>query len=58
MQEAEASPEVGVVLGRVLTHALLGHCFSAHPLPEESFFLDFIMDHVGSENFTVEGKDS
>uniref|UniRef100_A0A8C7Z2C5 Zinc transporter ZIP4 n=1 Tax=Oryzias sinensis TaxID=183150 RepID=A0A8C7Z2C5_9TELE len=63
MQEAEAAAEprrqeVGVVLGRVLAHALLGHCFSAHPLPEESFFLDFIMDHVGSENFTVEALEN
>ncbi|XP_015248238.1 PREDICTED: zinc transporter ZIP4-like [Cyprinodon variegatus] len=44
--------EVGAVLGRVLYHALLGHCFG-QPLPEESFFLDFVMTQLGSENFTV-----
>uniref|UniRef100_A0A3Q2DNY4 Zinc transporter ZIP4 n=1 Tax=Cyprinodon variegatus TaxID=28743 RepID=A0A3Q2DNY4_CYPVA len=43
--------EVGAVLGRVLYHALLGHCFG-QPLPEESFFLDFVMTQLGSENFT------
>uniref|UniRef100_A0A3Q2GA75 Zinc transporter ZIP4-like n=1 Tax=Cyprinodon variegatus TaxID=28743 RepID=A0A3Q2GA75_CYPVA len=44
--------EVGAVLGRVLYHALLGHCFG-QPLPEESFFLDFVMTQLGSENFTM-----
>uniref|UniRef100_A0A3P8WC80 Zinc transporter ZIP4 n=1 Tax=Cynoglossus semilaevis TaxID=244447 RepID=A0A3P8WC80_CYNSE len=48
--------EVGAVLGRVLYHALRGHCFIGHSLPEESFFLDYIVGHVGSENFTIEGK--
>ncbi|XP_039978656.1 zinc transporter ZIP4 [Xiphias gladius] len=43
--------EVGAVLGRVLYHALQGHCFIS--LPDESFFLDYIMDRFGSENFTV-----
>ncbi|XP_016896402.1 zinc transporter ZIP4 [Cynoglossus semilaevis] len=46
--------EVGAVLGRVLYHALRGHCFIGHSLPEESFFLDYIVGHVGSENFTIE----
>ncbi|XP_054462620.1 zinc transporter ZIP4 isoform X2 [Anoplopoma fimbria] len=45
--------EVGAVLGRVLYHALQGHCFISRSLPEESFFLDYIMDRLGSENFTV-----
>lgn len=45
--------EVGAVLGRVLYHALLGQCFISRALPEESFFLDYILSHVGSENFTV-----
>lgn len=48
--------EVGAVLGRVLYHALRGHCFIGHSLPEESFFLDYIVGHVGSENFTIDGK--
>ncbi|TNN47386.1 Zinc transporter ZIP4 [Liparis tanakae] len=48
--------EVGAVLGRVLYHALQGHCFISRPLPEESFFLDYIMERLGPENFTVEGK--
>ncbi|KAM9340224.1 zinc transporter ZIP4 [Symphorus nematophorus] len=54
---ASSSPhqrlEVGAVLGRVLYHALQGRCFISRSLPEESFFLDYIMDHLGSENFTV-----
>lgn len=53
---AEQRQEVGAVLGRVLYHALQGHCFISHSLPEESFFLDFIIDRLGSENFTVGGK--
>ncbi|XP_037331030.2 zinc transporter ZIP4 [Pungitius pungitius] len=55
---SSADQELGPVLGRILYHALQGHCFIKpalrHPsLPEESFFLDFIMDHLGSTNFTV-----
>ncbi|XP_034401427.1 zinc transporter ZIP4 [Cyclopterus lumpus] len=46
--------EVGAVLGHVLYHALQGHCFISRSLPEESFFLDYIMDRLGPENFTVE----
>ncbi|XP_035476816.2 zinc transporter ZIP4 [Scophthalmus maximus] len=49
----EQRQEVGAVLGRILYHALQGHCFIGQPLPEESFFLDYIMDRLGSENFTV-----
>ncbi|XP_074468723.1 zinc transporter ZIP4 [Sebastes fasciatus] len=45
--------EVGAVLGRVLYHALLGHCFISRSLPEEIFFLDYITERLGSENFTV-----
>lgn len=52
----DQSQEVGAVLGRVLYHALQGHCFISRSLPEESFFLDYIMDHLGSENFTVGGN--
>ncbi|XP_037548800.1 zinc transporter ZIP4-like [Nematolebias whitei] len=51
---ADQSQEVGAVLGWVLYHALLGHCFSDQFLPEESFFLDYIMHQLGSENFTVQ----
>uniref|UniRef100_A0A3Q1IB32 Zinc transporter ZIP4 n=1 Tax=Anabas testudineus TaxID=64144 RepID=A0A3Q1IB32_ANATE len=35
--------EVGAVLGHTLYHALHGHCFISPSLPEESFFLDYIM---------------
>ncbi|XP_032437766.1 zinc transporter ZIP4 [Xiphophorus hellerii] len=45
--------EVGAVLGRVLYYALLGYCFSGQSLPEENFFLDYIITQLGSENFTV-----
>ncbi|KAM6974687.1 zinc transporter ZIP4 [Tautogolabrus adspersus] len=58
MMEVNASSpdpqqEIGAVLGRVLYHALLGRCFISRSLPEESFFLDYILDHLGSQNFTV-----
>ncbi|CAJ1083399.1 zinc transporter ZIP4 isoform X2 [Xyrichtys novacula] len=58
MMEVNASSpdqkqEVGAVLGLVLYHALLGRCFISRTLPEEGFFLDYILDHVGSGNFTV-----
>ncbi|XP_068603544.1 zinc transporter ZIP4 [Brachionichthys hirsutus] len=45
--------EVGAVLGRVLYHALLGRCFTERRLPNESFFLDYILQHLGSEVFNV-----
>ncbi|KAF7210977.1 zinc transporter ZIP4 [Nothobranchius furzeri] len=51
---SDEKQEVGAVLGRVLYHALLGHCFTDQSLPEESFFLDYIMHQLGSENFTVQ----
>ncbi|XP_028255748.1 zinc transporter ZIP4-like [Parambassis ranga] len=59
MEEVHASSheqgqEVGAVLAHVLYHALLGHCLIGQPLPEESFFLDYIMDWLGSENSTIE----
>lgn len=53
---ADQKQEVGAVLGRVLYHVLLGHCFNGQSLPEESFFLDYIMTRLGSENFTVHGN--
>lgn len=46
--------EVGPVLGRVLYHGLQGRCFTAESLPEQSFFLHYIMHQLGSDNFTVE----
>lgn len=52
----DQSQEVGAVLGRVLYHALRGRCFTSRSLPEESFFLDYILSRLGSENFTVGGK--
>ncbi|CAI5690894.1 unnamed protein product [Oreochromis niloticus] len=45
--------EVGAVLGYVLYHALQGHCFTDQSLPDESFFVNYIMEQLGSENFTV-----
>ncbi|KAF7664095.1 hypothetical protein LDENG_00189060 [Lucifuga dentata] len=45
--------EVGAVLGYILFHALQGHCFISHSLPEESFFLEYVMGRMGSENFTI-----
>ncbi|XP_029918812.1 zinc transporter ZIP4-like [Myripristis murdjan] len=45
--------EVGAVMGRVLYHALQGHCFINRFLPEESYFLDYIMQRIGSEDFTI-----
>uniref|UniRef100_A0AAX7V8C0 Zinc transporter ZIP4 n=1 Tax=Astatotilapia calliptera TaxID=8154 RepID=A0AAX7V8C0_ASTCA len=48
--------EVGAVLGYVLYHALQGHCFADQSLPDESFFVNYIMEQLGSENFTILGK--
>ncbi|KAE8281902.1 Zinc transporter ZIP4 Solute carrier family 39 member 4 Zrt- and Irt-like protein 4 [Larimichthys crocea] len=58
MTEANASSpgqtqEVGAVLGRILYHALQGRCFLNRALPEESFFVNYILNRLGSENFTV-----
>ncbi|CAG10811.1 unnamed protein product [Tetraodon nigroviridis] len=49
----EQNQETGAVLGRVLFHTLQGRCVASRPLPEESFFLDFLMAHLGTENFTA-----
>uniref|UniRef100_A0A8C6S5I2 Zinc transporter ZIP4 n=1 Tax=Neogobius melanostomus TaxID=47308 RepID=A0A8C6S5I2_9GOBI len=54
LTEGQEDGEVGGVLGQVLLHALKGHCFMSQTLPEESFFLDDIMERLGSDNFTVE----
>ncbi|XP_030597575.1 zinc transporter ZIP4 [Archocentrus centrarchus] len=59
MAQVNASPgdqirEVGAVLGYVLYHTLQGHCFTDQSLPEEGFFVDYIMDRLGTENFTVQ----
>ncbi|XP_051926307.1 zinc transporter ZIP4 [Hippocampus zosterae] len=48
---AEQTQASGAVLGRLLYHALRGQCFQS--LPDESFFLDYIMHRLGSENFTI-----
>ena len=48
--------ERGAVFGRVLYHALIGRCFTRHALPEEGYFLGYIMEQMGSDNFTVGGK--
>ncbi|KAM6972985.1 zinc transporter ZIP4 [Aplochiton taeniatus] len=45
--------DVGVVLGNVLYHALEGHCFNSQSMPEEGYFLDYIIDRLGSDQFTV-----
>uniref|UniRef100_A0A8C6S3P0 Zinc transporter ZIP4 n=1 Tax=Neogobius melanostomus TaxID=47308 RepID=A0A8C6S3P0_9GOBI len=52
LTEGQEDGEVGGVLGQVLLHALKGHCFMSQTLPEESFFLDDIMERLGSDNFT------
>lgn len=57
MMDVHGHQEAGAVLGYVLYHALLGDCFAVHSLPEESFFLDYIMGRLTESNyFTVEGK--
>ncbi|XP_061903625.1 zinc transporter ZIP4-like [Entelurus aequoreus] len=50
---AEQTQAAGAVLGRVLYHAVRGGCFVSSLLPEESFFLDYIIHQIGSDNFTV-----
>lgn len=54
LTEGHEEGEAVVVLGRVLVHALKGRCFTSLMLPEESFFLDDILERLGSSNFTVE----
>ncbi|KAL0961924.1 hypothetical protein UPYG_G00333420 [Umbra pygmaea] len=43
-----------VLLGFVVYHALLGDCMEARTLPEEDYFLDFIINSVGSDNTTMD----
>ncbi|KAJ3608926.1 hypothetical protein NHX12_023454 [Muraenolepis orangiensis] len=46
--------ERGAAFGRLLYHALIGHCFSRHALPQDGYFLDYIMERMGSQkNFTI-----
>ena len=52
----EQEVERGAVFGHVLYHALIGRCFTRQSLPEEGYFLEYIMEHMGSDNFTVRGK--
>ncbi|CAL8373106.1 unnamed protein product [Boreogadus saida] len=54
----EQEVERGAVFGRVLYHALIGHCFTRHPLPEEGYFLEYMMEWMGSDNFTVRGLET
>lgn len=48
--------ETGAVLGRVLFHTLQGRCIVGRSLPQEGFFLDYMMRYLGPENFTAQGK--
>lgn len=47
--------ETGAVMGRVLFHALRGQCIVSRLLPNETFFLDYMLNHLGLENFTTTG---
>lgn len=48
--------ETGAVMGRVLFHALQGQCIVSRSLPNDTFFLDYMLNHLGLENFTTAGK--
>lgn len=52
----EQTQEAGAVLGRVLFHALKGQYILSRSLPNESFFLEYMMNYLGPENFTATGK--
>lgn len=52
----EQKQETGAVLGRALFHTLKGRCVVSRSLPAESFFLDYMMASLGTENFTATGK--
>lgn len=54
--EPDQQQKVGAVLGRMLYHALQGRCIVTVHLPDEHFFLDYIVNRVGSGNFTLKGK--
>eukprot|EP00066_Takifugu_rubripes_P005393 XP_003969404.2 PREDICTED: zinc transporter ZIP4 [Takifugu rubripes] len=49
----EQKQEAGAVMGRALFHALHGRCILSRALPNESFFLDYMMSFLGPENFTA-----
>lgn len=52
----EQKQEAGAVMGRVLFHALGGRCILTRALPNQSFFLDYMMSFLGPENFTAMGE--
>lgn len=54
LTEGHEFGDVWAVFGHVLMHAVNGRCFTNLTLPEQSFFLDDIMERLGSDNFTVQ----
>ncbi|XP_075995163.1 zinc transporter ZIP4 [Genypterus blacodes] len=50
--------EAGAVMGSILFYALQGRCFTTQSLPEEGFFLDYIMERLGSQNSTLSGLET
>lgn len=52
----EQKGEAGAVFGRMLFHTLEGRCIISRSLPDQAFFLDYLMDYLGPENFTATGK--
>ncbi|XP_029507214.2 zinc transporter ZIP4 isoform X1 [Oncorhynchus nerka] len=59
LEESSASTSDGdphntdVVFGYIVYHALRGDCMTARALPEEEYFLDFILNRFGSDNITI-----
>lgn len=47
--------DLHAVFGVILYHILLGDCITSHSLPAEEFFLDYIFNHFGPDNITVQG---
>lgn len=52
----EQKQEAGAVMGRALFHTLNGRCILSRALPNETFFLDYMMSFLGPENFTAMGE--
>ncbi|XP_076863958.1 zinc transporter ZIP4 [Brachyhypopomus gauderio] len=54
LTDEDPRTDLDTVLAVIVYHALLGDCMSAHVLPEEDFFMDYIFKDVGTVNITLQ----
>ncbi|KAF5908830.1 zinc transporter ZIP4-like, partial [Clarias magur] len=59
VNHADGDPHADLdsVFGVILYHVLLGDCITTYSLPTEDFFLNYIFNHFGPDNITVEALD-